>query len=162
MARTLAQRLDLPHVEMDALHWGPDWTPAPVEAFRQKVSDALRGEAWVTDGNYSKTQDIVWARADTIVWLDYAFPVILARLLRRTLKRVIVREVLWNGNRETWRGAFFSRDSLFVWAVTTHARRRKRYQERFRDPANRHFEVVRLRSPKEAEMWLKQVSFSAE
>lgn len=158
LARSLAQRLCLPHIELDALHWGPNWTASPTETFRQSITEALDGDAWVIDGNYSKTQDTVWPRADTIVWLDYAFPVILVRLFKRTLGRVIKREVLWNGNQETWRGAFFSRDSLFMWAITTHAKRRKRYLRRFQELANRHFTVVRLRSPKETQMWLEGLS----
>jgi len=98
-ARELAQRLGVPHVELDALHWEPNWTEAPLEVFRARVDLALRGEAWVIDGNYSKVRDIIWSRADTVVWLDYALPIILWQLLKRTLKRVFIREELWGKNR---------------------------------------------------------------
>ena len=70
LATSLAQRLGLAHVELDSLYWGPDWTPAPRERFREQVARALSGEAWTTDGNYGAVRDIVWARADTVVWLD--------------------------------------------------------------------------------------------
>jgi len=150
LAQALAERLHIPHIELDALHWGPEWTPAPLETFRSAVTEALSGDAWTTDGNYGKVQDIIWGRADTLVWLDYAFPVILWRLITRTLRRVLTREVLWNDNRETWRGAFFSRDSLFVWAITTHTKRRERTLQRLREPAYQHLAVVRLHSPKAA------------
>ena len=115
----LARILEIPHVELDSLHWQPNWVMAEKETFRQLVDQALSGPGWVTDGNYSKARDLIWGRATTIVWLDYALPVILGQLIWRTLKRVITRVELWNGNRETLRGAFFSKDSLFLWALKT-------------------------------------------
>ena len=69
LAGQLAEILDCPHIELDALHWGPGWTPVPLELFRERTAQALGGEAWTTDGNYSKVRDIVWGRADTVVWL---------------------------------------------------------------------------------------------
>ena len=109
LARAVAVQLDTPHVELDALHWGPNWTsPAHLE-LRARVGAALNSERWVVDGNYSKVRDIIWARADTIVWLDYSLPLTLWRLTRRTLRRLAKREVLWNGNRESWRQQFLSR-----------------------------------------------------
>jgi len=157
LARALGEKLHVPHIELDALHWGPGWVMAPTETFRSTVAKALSGEAWTTDGNYSKAQDIIWGRADTLVWLDYAFSIIFWRLITRTLRRVITREVLWNGNYETWKGAFFSRDSLFLWAIQSHARRRRRTLQRLEEPAYQHLTVIRLRSPKATRAWLAQI-----
>ncbi len=157
LARALGGKLGVPHIELDALYWGPGWTALPTETFRATVADALSGDAWTTDGNYSKARDIIWGRADTLVWLDYPFPVIMWRLITRTLRRVVTQEVLWNSNCETWRGAFFSRDSLFVWAITTHRKRRERTLERLQDPAYQHLAVIHLRSPKATRAWLKQI-----
>lgn len=154
LARTLAQRLHVPHIELDALYWGPGWTPVPVDAFRSAVAEALSGEAWTIDGNYSKTRDIVWGRADTLVWLDYALPVILWRLIIRTTQRVVTCETLWNDNQETWKGAFFSRDSLFVFAITSHARRRRNTPRHLEEPAYQHLTVIRLRSPRATRAWI--------
>jgi adenylate kinase family enzyme len=153
-ARALSQRLGYPHIELDAMYWGPNWTPAPTEAFRQGVAQALSGAAWVADGNYRKARDVIWARADTLVWLDYALPVILWQLLRRALKRIITREELWGGNRETWRGQFLSRDSLFLWALTSHPRHCREYPVLLARPDNAHLSVVRLRSPRATREWL--------
>lgn len=154
MARRIAERLRLPHVELDALHWEPHWTEAPREVFRARVDAALRGEAWVVDGNYSQVRDIVWGRADTVVWLDYPLWLILWRLLWRTTRRMIARETLWNGNRETLRGAFFSRNSLFVWALQTYRRRRRDYPRLLAGPEYARLGVVPLRSPRQAARWL--------
>jgi adenylate kinase family enzyme len=118
LARLLAARFGLPHVEFDALHWEPAWTPASTDVFRERIARALGGDAWVADGNYGQVRDIAWARADTIVWLDFTLPVILPRLIRRTWRRLITQEELWNGNRERWIHQF-RRDSLVVWAIQT-------------------------------------------
>src|SRR5438132_8383373 len=74
LAREIARRLSLPHVELDAVHWGPGWTEPPVELFRQRTQEALQGDRWVADGNYGKVRDLVWGRAEMLVWLDYALP----------------------------------------------------------------------------------------
>jgi len=157
MAHNLSQRLGIPHVEMDALHWGPNWTLPTVEAFRESISAALTGNAWAADGNYSKVRDIVWSRADTVVWLDYPFPIIFARLLKRTFSRVITQEELWNGNRESWRGMLLSRDSLILWAIKTHGKRRKKFLHAFADPTYAHLAVIRLHTPRKAQRWLENL-----
>src|SRR5512141_1433681 len=117
LARALAERLGLPHIELDALFWGPNWQPAPREGFRARVAEALGGEAWVADGNYSAVRDLVWQRAQALVWLDYSLPLVLWQLAVRTWRRITQREALWGGNRESLRAQFLSRDSLFLFAL---------------------------------------------
>ena len=158
MARELSSRLDLPHVELDALYWEPEWTPAAAEVFRRRVAQALEADAWMTDGNYSALRDIVWPRADTIVWLDYRLRVVMWRLLWRTLRRVFTREELWSGNRERFSTQFFSRDSLFLWALKTYWRRRREYPALLKKPEYAHLRVARLRSPKAARRWVQGIT----
>lgn len=157
MARKIARRLDVCHVELDALHWGPDWTPAPRDVFRQRVREALDRDAWTTDGNYNVVRDIVWDRADTVVWLDYGLPLIMWRLLRRSIRRAATDKALWGGNRETFRRVFFSCDSILLWALQTYRRRRKEYPELFALPQHAHLTTVQLPSPREARAWLSTV-----
>ena len=157
LAQRLARHLGLPYVELDVLHWGPNWSQVPPEAFRARVAEAVAGEAWVVDGNYSRVRDLVWSRADTVVWLDYSLPVILGRLFRRTLWRILCREELWSGNRERFREQFLSRESLFLWALRTYRRRRREYPALFGRPEYAHLTVVRLRSPRQARRWLEYV-----
>lgn len=154
LARQLADRMGALHIEMDALHWEPNWTEAPLDVFRDRLSQATTGDTWTLDGNYSKVRDIAWGRADTIIWLDFSLWIILPRLLRRTLRRVIRREELWGGNRETWRGAFFSRDSLFLWALSTYRRRKRSYLDYLSRPEYAHLKAVRFRSPRALKRWL--------
>jgi adenylate kinase family enzyme len=157
LARRVSRLLAIPHVELDALHWGPNWTPFPLEVFRERTAQALGGDAWVVDGNYGKVRDIVWSRADTAVWLDFALPVVMGRLLWRTLRRVLSREELWSGNRERFLAQFFSRDSLFLWALRTYWRRRREYPELFERSEHAHLRVVHLRSPGEEHAWLARL-----
>ena len=89
LARRLAQVLNAPHVELDALHWGPNWTERPTEVLREAVSERVAGDSWVVDGNYTKVQDIVWPRATDAVWLNYPFPLVFGRALWRTLSRAV-------------------------------------------------------------------------
>ena len=147
MARAVAARIDIPHVELDALHWGPNWTCPPRLEFRALVARALSRESWIVDGNYSKVRDIIWVRADTIVWLDYSLPVTLWRLTRRTLRRLAKREVLWNGNRESWRQQFLSRESLFLWSWQTHGQHRRTFPQLFSQTEFAHLNVVKLNAP---------------
>jgi adenylate kinase family enzyme len=157
LARVLAERLDVPYLELDALYWGAEWRQPEAEDFRRRVEPFVRGEAWVVDGNYSTTLgDLVLLRADTVVWLDLPLTRVLWRVWKRTIGRIVSRAELWSGNRETWRNAFFSRDSLFVWAVQTHGRFRRRLPPRLANDAFAHIRLVRLRSPREIRRWLEQ------
>jgi hypothetical protein len=96
----------------------------------------------------------VWRRAELLVWLDYPLPLVLWRLLRRTLRRALTREVLWNGNRERLVANFASRDSLFLWAIQTDAKRRREYTREVQAPEHQHLTVVRLGGPRATATWL--------
>jgi adenylate kinase family enzyme len=154
MASRLAQKLDLPHTELDALNWGPDWTMRPNEEFRALVDQASNQDRWVIDGNYSRARDITWPRADTIVWLDYSLPRVLWRLWWRTMDRTLTRKELWAGNRERLYTHFFTRDSLFLWALKTYKRRRREYPELLSRPEHSHITLFRFHSPSQADQWL--------
>jgi adenylate kinase family enzyme len=155
---TLAQQLaalhGYPFVELDALFWGPNWTAASREVFRERVSLALSPSQWTVGGNYSVARDIIWARADTIVWLDYSLALTFWRLLRRTARRVVTREELWAGNRETWKNALWSRDSLLLFALRTYHQRRAKFPRELADPAYAHARALRFAHPRETARWL--------
>lgn len=154
VGRAIADRLGIPFVELDALAWLPGWTDRPLAELRELVEERTRGPAWVVDGNYSKVRDLVWGRADTVVWLDYPFRRVFGQLLRRTLRRALRREELWNGNRESIRMSFFSRESILLWAIRTHRRRKREYPELLARSEHTRLRVIRLRSPAETRRWL--------
>jgi adenylate kinase family enzyme len=162
-ARRIAATIGAPHVELDALFWEPGWVRVERDVFRARVAAAIAPPAWVTDGNYTSfLRDIVWPAADAVVWLDYPFRVVIWRLFRRTVSRVGRQEELWNGNRESLRTHFLTRDSLFLWAKNTHWKHRREYRRVFASSAMAHVRVVRLRSAREAEAWLGRPAASVE
>jgi adenylate kinase family enzyme len=154
-SRAIAERLGLPHIELDALFHGPNWSAPDRDEFRRRVSNVLDStDGWVADGNYTGYLDsLVLERADTIVWLDLPLRACLRRIGMRTWRRIRTREELWaSKNRETLRSAFFSRDSLFVWTLKAHARHQREWPARFAQ--HPRLELVRLRSPREVDAWL--------
>jgi adenylate kinase family enzyme len=162
LAASLATKLNLEHVELDALHWGPGWTEADTQTFRNRVDAVTRCERWVVDGNYAKVRDLVWTRADHIVWLDYSLAVTLGRLFVRTMRRIRTQETLWNGNRERFAEQFLSRQSLFLWALHSHPKYRTTYPALLADDACRHATIVRLRSPRETHAWLDEIEVARQ
>jgi adenylate kinase family enzyme len=155
IARDLARRWGLTYIELDALHWGPNWSQPTPEDFQTRVREAMTAapNGWVIDGNYdSKLGPTVVADADTVLWLDLPLAVELFRLCRRTVRRVRGNVELWNGNRETWRGAVFGRQSLLFWTISAHRRHRRLWPTRLaNDPR-----WVRLRSTAAIRRWIEE------
>ena len=123
--------------------------------FGPRVAEATAGDGWVVDGNYSKTRDITWPRATTIVWLDYPLPLILWRLGLRILRRAVTRERLWQGNQESLRTHLFTKESLILWALQTYKRRKREYGEAMYRWESEGVQALRFGSPKETERWLR-------
>jgi adenylate kinase family enzyme len=156
LAKRVASLLNLVHFELDSLHWEPNWTEVPDDLFKVRVSRVVEQERWIVDGNYAKVRDLVWPRADCIVWLDYSLTVILSRLVRRTMRRAFTRESCCNGNYESLHRAFSS-DSVVLWAVRTYTRHRRDYPNYLAAPAALGTAVVVHRSPAETEQWIRRV-----
>ncbi len=156
-ARALAERLGVPHVELDALHWERDWTEAPDTILRERVTRAISGDGWVVDGNYSAVRDIVWERAQAVVWLDFPLRTVLWRYAARTRRRIRTNEELWagTGNREQLSMHLLSRDSLLWWILSTYRRRQREYPPLL--AAHPRLAAVRLRSAAAADAWLAAV-----
>jgi len=131
LAGRLAVALGVPHVELDAIHHGPGWAALPAEEMRRELDRCCPAHgSWVADGNYgSKGGDLVRARADTVVWLDYPRPAVMRQLGLRTLRRIVLRQRLWNDNRESLRNAvsWDPERSVLRWAWTRHASQRLQY-----------------------------------
>jgi adenylate kinase family enzyme len=156
VARELAAALGVPHLELDGVFHQPDWVSLPTEEFRQRVTAVTAADGWVIDGNYSRVRDLVWARADTVVWLDLPKRTVMRQLVWRTLRRVAGRQELWNGNRESWRN-FFSWDpevSVIAWGWHKHGEDRATYAAATRDPGNAHLTFIRLTSRRDVARFL--------
>jgi hypothetical protein len=144
----------VPHIELDALHHGPNWTEPTDAEFCAKVRAAMDGapRGWIIDGGYDrKLQGLVTDAADTIAWLDVPLHTILLRLWRRTSHRIRHNVELWNGNRESWRTALGGWDSLFMWAIRSYFRHQREWPVRF----GSHPGFIRLRGDAAARRWLE-------
>jgi adenylate kinase family enzyme len=154
-AAELARRLSVSHIELDALHHGPNWSEPSADEFRVRVRAAMAANphGWVIDGNYERKLDqLVTDAADTVVWLDLPLWTLLRRLWRRTSQRIRGKVELWSGNRETWRTALWGRESLFAWTIRAFFRHRHEWPRRFAS----HSGFVRLRTPEAADHWLQR------
>jgi adenylate kinase family enzyme len=158
LARALAARLGVPHVELDSIFHQPDWTQLPTDEFRRRVRDAVTGDGWVIDGNYSAVRDLIWERADTVIWLDLPRPLVMWQVVARTLRRMATREELWNANRERWRNLLDADESIVAWAWAQHAKYRDRYATAAAAPEYRQLTFIRLASRAEAARFLRSLS----
>jgi adenylate kinase family enzyme len=148
LAAQLAQGLGVPQVELDALYWEPRWTMASPAAFAARVDAATAGPAWVADGNYRAVRPLLWGRATHLVWLDYGRPVVMARVIRRSLLRALSGRELWNGNRERWRN-LLEPDHPIRYAWRQWAPRRRELETLLDSGEYPHLAVLRLRRPAE-------------
>jgi len=128
-ARRAAEKFGRPHIELDELHWGANWTPRA--DFVANVERAIEEDEWVIAGNYHAVREQIWARATAIVFLDVSLFVALRRVLARTLRRVFTREELFGGNRETLFRALLHHEGVVWWLLISHARRRRQFHEAF-------------------------------
>lgn len=160
LARQLAASLGVPHVELDSLYFGPDFSTAPLEVLRERTSTAIAGQHWVTDGNKRAVRDLVWPRADTIIWLDYSLAVSLWRLGKRAIWRtsVIKEQTAKSGEKAGLPRQMLSAAKGVLTALRSHMGQRKEYPILFALPENQHLAVVRLRSPRAASRWLSRVT----
>ena len=159
MAEKLANKFGLDYIELDALNWGPNWTPAGNEVLCARVEEATRSPGWVVAGNYRITRPVTWTRAEVIIWLDYSLWVNFWRLFRRTWKRIALKEELWNSNREhlSTQLKLWSDESLFHWLFKTYWRRKHEYPQLFALPEHKHLKVIHFRTPQETQNWLERV-----
>ena len=77
-ARRLRDRTGIPLVHLDMIWHQPDRTTISREAFDRKLSDILKTDAWIIDGNYGRTLELRLRSCDTVFLLDYPLDVCLA------------------------------------------------------------------------------------
>ena len=163
LARELAAALHVPHVELDSLYFGPEFSTAPLPLLRERTSAAIAGDRWVTDGNKRAVRDLVWPRADTIVWLDYPLALRLWRLAKRARRRtsVLKAQAAETGGQTGLARQVLAAARGVLTALRSHAGQRREYPRMFAEPANRHLAVVRLRSPRATRQWLARATAGA-
>ena len=159
LAEQLAKRFGLDYIELDALFWEPNWKSAPLEVFRARIENATRAKKWIVAGNYHVGRDLIWPKAEVIIWLDYPLLVVFGQLTRRSFKRWWTQELLWGTNREPLWNHFklWSKESLYNWLFQTYWRRKREYPMLLSQPEYQHLALIRLRHPRETQEWLERL-----
>jgi adenylate kinase family enzyme len=160
LARELAAALDVAHVELDSLYFGPDFSRAPLPLLRERTRAAIAVDRWVTDGNKLSVRDLVWPQADTIVWLDYPAYVSLWRLAKRARTRTsaLSAQAAQTGRRTALTKQMLAAARGVLQALRSHRGQRREYPRMFAQPANQHLAVARLRSPRATRQWFARVT----
>ena len=158
-SQQVAEILAIPYVQMDALFWGPNWYAPRDDEFLPKVQRALAQDAWVLDGNYTRTIPIKWAQVECVIWLDYSLWTTMRQALGRAVRRSISGQELWEGtgNRESFRRSFMSQDSIVWYTLRSHAKTRRRIAALMTDPQYTGIRFVRLTSRQAADRFLESL-----
>lgn len=158
LARNLANRINVPDIELDALFWKENWTQSEPQEFRQKITETLsKTNGFVIHGNYNKVRDLTWGNSDFVIWLDYSRLIVMWRVLKRSIVRVLRNEKLWADNRESFKKTFCSKDSIILWAWNTYDLRRQQYEELIKNPEYKKLKIIRLQHPQETEKFLSSI-----
>ena len=146
--RRLADSLHVPFIELDSIFHQADWQELAREDFRAEVAAAVAADEWVIDGNYSWVRDLVWQRADTVVWIDLPRAAVMRQVVTRTLRRALTRQELWNGNREPLSNLYRwdPMENIIRYAWVKYPDSVERYSAAMADPHYAALRFVRLRS----------------
>ncbi|GAA2106015.1 hypothetical protein GCM10009801_82070 [Streptomyces albiaxialis] len=156
LAKWLSSQLQYPHTDLDEILFTPDG-PLPLEEFRRQAGEVTQRDEWIVEGNFSKLADVVWHRADILVWLDFPLTLIMYRIIRRSLRQLTGHEDSAQARRLTWSKAFFARRSLLRTAIRKYRKNRPRYAQQVSRTADLGIEVVRLRSPRQVHRWTAEL-----
>lgn len=154
LGRRLSDKFGYPLIELDDIHWNPGWAATEDGKLRAAVAKAASGERWIAVGNYSRIVDILWPRADTLIWMDFGLWPCFLRIILRTWRRARTKESVCNGNYETI-GRLFSKNSLILWLFQTYWKKKREFGAVFRDkPYTNIKNYVRLHNPQETEVFI--------
>ncbi|MEZ5001626.1 MAG: hypothetical protein R2730_01210 [Chitinophagales bacterium] len=131
LAKQLAAKLKSNHFDLDDFHWLPNWVEKSDECMVHDLEAAISPLTnWIISGNYTHlVKDVLWTKADTIIWLDYSFPLIMLRFFKRSIRRIVWKEACCNGNYETFYNSFIAKDNLFSWILKSYPKRKKQFNE---------------------------------
>lgn len=155
IAARLAEVLDLPWYSVDDLTWEPGWVAVPFDEQRRRIQQICEQPSWILDTAYGAWLDVPLGSVDLIVALDYPRWLSLSRLVRRTITRVLSREVMCNGNVETWR-SMIAADSILRWHFASFRRKRDRIRSWVADPQAPP--VKRLATARGTDAWLSTLA----
>ncbi len=145
LAAQISDLLQLPIVELDQLYWKPGWKEADDSEFGYLVEDRTKGDAWIVEGNYSRFRHIFWSRVELLVVVDISLPRSLSRIVLRTFRRWMKKELCCNGNQET-PSRLIGKGSLLTWAMRTNGRRFDEFPELIKRAAREGKQAVIIKT----------------
>ena len=155
-SKRLSAQLEVPHLELDSLYWGANWTPVEDKIFYSRVQEVIAQDRWIIEGDYDLAMTSIWQKADTIIWLDYPLPLVVSQVVFRTFIRILLRTSLWGGNKESFRSLLSKRHSILKWVLFSHHQRRHEYPKLLTRPEYQSRLRVRLTSHVSAKRFLRQ------
>jgi adenylate kinase family enzyme len=159
LAKTISSKLNIKHIELDELHWKPEWIERETEDFKKIVAEEIKEKSWVADGNYSAIQEMLWSRSTTIIWLDYPFSTVFYRAILRSFKRAITKEVVCSGNTESFKHSFFSNESIILWVLKTHKEQKERYSKLLTNSEYSEKNIIKLKSQAETNQFINSICY---
>ena len=157
LAKKLSIKLNIEHKELDYFFWEADWKESSLKDFRDRVDPFTKQDKWIVDENFSRVNDLVWARATDIIWLDYPLNIILKQFVIRSISRTLNQELLWHNNKESFWNSMLSPNSLLLWILKTYKKRKKKYEHQISSKEFPDVRYHRLRNPKETEDFLNKL-----
>lgn len=145
-ARRLGKAANLDVIHLDRLYWKPNWIETDdKDQWRKTVENAMKGEEWIIDGNYSGTMEMRLEKCDTVIFLDMPR----AMCVYRILKRVAFYR---KGNRPDMADGCDERfDWEFIKWVWNYPKRTKPKVEMLLDCCKEKKTIIRLTSKREVE-----------
>lgn len=160
LAKKLSQEMKTPHIELDAIHWKSNWVERDTEDFYKQVEMNLQQDSYVVCGNYSKVRALLFSKATHIIWLNYSFPRVFLRALKRTLYRSIFKVKVCNGNVESFKKSFFSKDSILLWVLKTYHKRKNEYPLLLSKEFEKGKRVIELKKPISMQKLIEKINKS--
>jgi adenylate kinase family enzyme len=143
LAKKISKKLNIIHYELDQYYWKENWTTLSNDEFKNIVQNLISNETWVICGNYSNVRNIIWNRSTDIIWLNYPFYIVFFRAIKRSFIRALKKEIVCNGNIETFRQSFFSKDSIILWVIKTYWKRKKEYLNLLANISNKKIHILK-------------------
>ena len=153
-ARKLSMALDITNYDLDDYGWNSEWQLRDKHEFTESINTITQQKTWIISGNFSSLEQYIWQRCDTLIWLDYNICRCLIQSFTRSIGRIIRKTPCCNGNYETFKQLFFSRNSIILWVLTSYNKRRAFYREIFRNNNNQKT-LLKFSNPKQTNAWLK-------
>ena len=153
----IESRLGIPFFDLDDMFWNPNWEGTEDDKFREKVNQITSKDSWCISGNYNRVKDLTWSNADAVIWLNYPFPVIVRQAFYRTFKRVFTKELVCNGNTESFFKSFFTRESILLWVYQSYPNMLKRYDLRKNNPIYDSYQFFVFFDHYEVRNWIEKL-----